>query len=73
MNKRPKLTLKNLNWPVVWIAIIYIVVVVAVIMQAGCAIGFYARIGDQHIDLSNISAESETKAKVDRDGLEIGE
>ena len=54
------------------VAIIAVVVIVCLVLQ-GCAVGFYARIGDQRIDLSNISAESETKAKIDETGLLIGD
>ena len=54
-------------------AILTLAWILFLITLTGCAVGFYARIGDQRIDLSNISAESETKAKINRTGLRIGD
>ena len=34
--RRQKLTLKTLNWPVVWIIAVYIIVIVALVMTGGC-------------------------------------
>ena len=56
-----KLTWKTLNWPVVWIIIVYIIVIVAAVMINGCATVTINKEIDITVINPNVNIESEIK------------